>query len=136
MKLIHHDLEIELDDSWWAEAGMMDFVRSARTYCVDPNYCMNREFEEIAIADIGPVLRAPGVGIFNDNPDSGSAHDRVVKILRGFRLGGAIPPVEVLEDKSGEHRYKLMHGTHRFYCSLAAGFTHVPTVRAIDWDTC
>ncbi len=32
--------------------------------------------------------------MFNDNPESGTAHDRVLKILHGFRQELAIPPVE------------------------------------------
>jgi hypothetical protein len=35
MKLYHHDLQIELDDTWWAEAGMDGFVPHNRAYRVD-----------------------------------------------------------------------------------------------------
>src|SRR6266403_1062482 len=30
------------------------------------------------------------------------------------------------------YRYKLVHGAHRFYCSLAAGFKCVPAIEGFD----
>jgi hypothetical protein len=79
-----------------------------------------------------PVYRAPGIGIFNDN-DEATAMERVVSILRGFRSGAAIPPVEVVRQPTrADFRYKLVAGAHRFYCSLAAGFYHVPALMGFD----
>jgi hypothetical protein len=132
MKLTHHDLEFVLKDEWWAEAGMTGFKAIEPAYRVDRDAYPNAQ--EINMADVGPVRRAPGVSIFNDNEET-SARERVVSILCGFRSGAAIPPVEVVEPAAGYgYRYKLVAGTHRFYCALAAGFTHVPTVRGFDWE--
>ncbi len=62
--------------------------------------------------------------------------DRVISILTGFRTGSAIPPVEVvLEPEGSNFRYKLVHGAHRFYCSLAAGYSHVPAIMGFDLNT-
>ena len=71
--------------------------------------------------------------MFHDNPESGTAHDRVLKILHGFRQELAIPPVEVarLAEGSG-FEFKLIHGAHRFYAAVAAGFSHVPAVEVSD----
>jgi G:T-mismatch repair DNA endonuclease (very short patch repair protein) len=45
----------------------------------------------------------------------------------------AIPPVEIVEmPVGGPHHHKLTAGVHRLYCSLAAGFTHVPTIEGFD----
>jgi hypothetical protein len=127
VKFKHHDLEIELPDEWWEEAEMVGFVPKSKTYCTDQTY------SEAAILDVGPVIRAPGVNIFNDN-EEGTAHDRVLKILRGFKSGQAIPPVEIIEGGTGyPYPYELAHGTHRLYCSLAAGFTHVPWVKGFKF---
>lgn len=134
MRLLHHGSEIELDDDWWAEAGMVGFVPQSKTYRVDPAFS-DRGPEMICIQDVSFVRRAPGVGIFNDSVEDGTAHDRVLRILRGFRAGDAIPPVEIAEDDSGQQRYRLVNGAHRLYCSLAAGFTHVPAIKGIDWGT-
>jgi hypothetical protein len=133
MIFTHHDLEIELNDEWWAAAEMVAFVPVTRSYRVDPTFSKNgASIVEISIADICPVHRS--VGIFRDCEDGVPARERVVKILRGFRLGELIPAVEVLESKScSACKYQLTDGTHRLYCSLAAGFTHVPTVQGFDW---
>lgn len=130
MKIYHHDLQIEIDDKWLTETGMDDFIPSTRAYLVDIEAAKGRELFEIKIEDVRPVKRSPGVGIFNDN-EKASARDRVVSILRGFRAGSAIPPVKVVFEPTGsKFRYKLVAGTHRFYCSLAAGFSHV---WAVEW---
>ena len=88
---------------------------------------------EVAIADVQPLVRQGTHGVFNDNPDTGTAHDRVVRILRGFRDGAAIPPVEVARLPAGPPvKFKLIHGAHRFYCAVAAGFSLVPAVEVHD----
>jgi hypothetical protein len=131
MKLLHHGKDIPLPDEWWAEAGMVGFVPTSKSYCVEQNF--HDEIQEVSIEDVVPVPRNP---IFRDGSEGeGTARERVVKILRGFRLGQHIPPVKVVEGKPEYgHRYKLTEGAHRFYCSLAAGFTHVPTVKGFDFN--
>jgi hypothetical protein len=80
----------------------------------------------VSIKDIGPVTRP---AIFKDNEEQ-TARERVSSILRGFRRGEAFPAVEVVEGKRKYgHPFKLTYGAHRFYCSLAAGFTHIPAVK-------
>jgi hypothetical protein len=135
MEIHHHDLEIELDDTWWAEADMNNFTPTAKAYLVDIEAAKGRDVFEVEIDEVRPVRRNPGIGIFNDNKET-SARDRVVSILRGFRAGSAIPPVEiVIEPEGSNFRYKLVAGTHRFYCSLAAGFSHVPAIEGFDIST-
>ena len=75
----HHDLQIELDDSWWAEAGMSGFVPKAPTYRVKPD-AYGRTIFQLPIKEIGPIRRNPGVGIFNSN-ESKTARQRVLCIL-------------------------------------------------------
>ena len=134
MKLCHHDLQIELDDTWYTEAEMDGFVPLTRTYLVNADAANGRKLFDIRIDEVRPVKRNPGVGIFNDNQEA-SARERVVSILRGFRTGSAIPPVEiVLEPPDSQFRYRLIAGVHRFYCSLAAGFSHVPAVEGFDFS--
>jgi hypothetical protein len=126
MKLSHHGMDIEeLLDEWWAEAGMVNFVPTSRSYCVEQSF--HEEIQEVSIEDVGPVLRKP---IFRDGSEGeGTKRERVIRLLRDFRLGRRTHPVEVVEGKPEyRHRYKLTHGAHRLYCSLAAGFTHVPVV--------
>src|SRR5713101_4718087 len=133
MNFRHHDLPFYLEDAWWDEAGMAAFSPASRAYRTDPSFSVAGEpILEVSVADVGPAPRP--VGIFRDSEDGIPARERVLRILRGFRLDEAIPPVEVVECGPGSHhRYKLTAGIHRFYCSLAAGFTHVPTIRGFDW---
>jgi hypothetical protein len=132
MIFYHHDLKIELDDAWWAEAQMAHFVPPGTAYRVDLSAAKGRTVFEVPIDEIGPVRRKPSVGIFNKN-DRKTARERVLCILNGFRTNAAIPPIELVDTPAGSpFRYKLTAGTHRLYCSLAAGFSHVPAVEGFD----
>lgn len=131
MKLTHHGLQVELPDEWWIGAEMTGFVPRTVAYRVDHNLFEN--VQEVRIEEVGSVRRNLGAGIFNNSEEQGSARERVLRILRGFRLDNAIPPVEIVEGQY-PYRYKLVHGAHRFYCSLAAGFTSVPTTEGFDWN--
>lgn len=107
---------------------MIGFKPTSKAYRTD------EDCNEASIEDVGPVSRVSGIGIFNDG-DEGSTRDRVIRILQGFRLGEAIPPVSIIAGHACyPHRYKLTHGVHRLYCSLAAGFTHVPWVEGVDFQ--
>jgi hypothetical protein len=118
----HHSiLQIELDDSWWVEAGMSDFVPYGRAYRVDGKAIGDQKVWEVRIEDIAPVRRSPGLGIFNIN-ETATARERVVSILRDFRAGTPLYPIEIVDQAlGGRRRFKLTHGVHRLYCSLAAG---------------
>lgn len=83
----------------------------------------------VAVGDVEPLRRRGTHGVFNDSAESGTAHDRVVRILRGFREGHRIPPIEVARKDTG---FKLVHGAHRFYCAVAAGYTHIAAVEVVD----
>jgi hypothetical protein len=132
MKFHHHGMEIELSDSWWVEAQMEGFVPIARAYNTDASSLRGRVAREISIQDVAPLVERRKIGIFRENEEA-CARDRVVQILRGFRQGDLIPPVEIANCDE-PYKYKLVHGAHRFYCSLAVGFTHVPTVEGFDWE--
>ena len=134
-KVKHHGLEIEIDCAWWAEAGMENFAPLTRAYVADPTKADGRRIFEIPIEDVRAVSRNPGVGIFTDNVKD-SARERVVRILRWFVSGKEIEPVKVVCEPPGSpYRYKLVDGAHRFYCSVAAGFSHVPAVTGFDITT-
>lgn len=132
MILAHHDLRIDLDDAWWNEAGMNGFVPLGRTFRPDLEAVKGETVFEARIDEVAPLRRNPGVGIFNNNEEA-TARERVVRLLKGFRNGDAIPPVELVPDAAFEGcRYKITHGSHRFYCSLAAGFSYVPAIIGFD----
>lgn len=127
MKIYHHDLQIELADSWWIEAGLEGFFPKTRAYLVSDEGIKGRKLYEVRIDEIRPVERNPGVAIFRNKND-------VIRILQGFKSGSAIPPIDIVfELPDSKFRYKLVDGTHRLYCSLAAGFSHVPAVVGVEF---
>jgi hypothetical protein len=132
MLFIHHDFRFKVCDAWWAEAGMQGFVPGSRSYRADP--LAFPSVYEVRIDEVEPVPRQLSHGVFNNDDETGlGAKDCVVKILRGFQADAAIPPVEILRLPSdARHAYRLKHGAHRFYLSIAAGFTHVPAVDGFD----
>ncbi len=134
MKLYHHDLFVcELDDAWWKEAGMEGFVPKNPAYRVDRNQAEGKKILEININEVQCVIRNQGTNIFNDSEEEGTAKTRVIRILRGFIADSAIPPVKIASEPAGsDYPYRLVHGTHRFYCSVAADFTHVPAIFGFD----
>jgi hypothetical protein len=131
MMLTHHDLKIELPDSWWAEAGMQDFVPQARAF--RPDHRAQGVFE-VSIEEVAPLRRAPGVGVLNDNKEA-TSRERVVRILRDFRANAEIWPIRLTKLAPGDvFRYKIGDGSHRFYCSLAARFSHVQAFEGYDFS--
>ena len=92
MKLSHHNLLVELNDEWWAEADVVEFVPNSRSYRAPGTY-KDQQVYEVSIEDVGPVCRA---SVFKDDREGErqTARERVLRLLRGFRAGDAIPPVE------------------------------------------
>lgn len=133
MRFYHRDVEYELHDDWWAEAGMEEFVPQRPAFRAGPSDIPDRQPFELSVDQVRPLRRQLSHGVFNDSELQGSAHDRVVQILKGFKADNAIPPVHVARTTSGpEGPFKLVHGAHRFYCAVATGFSHVPAVEVDD----
>jgi hypothetical protein len=126
----HHNFVFELNLAWWTEGGMQGFIASSRSYIADSQTFPNLNAYLVRIDEVAPVPRELSHGVFNDDAQTElKAKDRVVKILQGFANDEAIPPVEILKLPIGApYTYKLVHGAHRFYLSIAAGFTHIPAV--------
>jgi hypothetical protein len=134
MILVHHHLRIELDDAWWVEAEMTNFTPASHAFRPDLEKARGETIFEARIDEVAPLQRNPDVGIFNDNEEA-TARERVVRLLRGFREGAAIPPVILIgQPATSSFRYKIGHGSHRFYCSLAVGFSHIPAIAGLDFS--
>src|SRR6266853_317016 len=129
MRCIHGSVDQQIDDTWWSDAGMVDFQPNARSYSPKVTEDIDRDVELIAIVDVEPLERKLSHGVFNDSAELGSARERVTQILRGFKAGAKIPPVLIDRlEPPARYLYRLRNGAHRFYCALAAGFTHVPAI--------
>jgi hypothetical protein len=136
MRVQHHDMTISIEDSWWEAAGMRGFNPTSSAYSVDGSSFQGRRICMIPIIEVAAPRRSAGVPIFNDSVDESlPAAKRVIRILRGFADGAAIPPVEIVRTLAGPLPYKLTHGLHRFCCSVAVGFTYIPAILGFDWET-
>ena len=133
MEIRHGHVRQDLPDEWWAEAGMVGFVPARAAYRANPAPYTDERVVAIPIADVEPLERNLSHGIFNDSDIFGTARERVVSILKGFREDSAIPAVHVVRvGPGGPYRFRLKVGAHRFYCAVAAGFTHVSAIDVTD----
>jgi hypothetical protein len=117
----------EIPDDWLDQAGMSSFTPSKPAYVSAQS--MDRE---VRLREIEPPFRLPEYPLDH----CGFVRQRMVNILTGFVTDAPVPPVDIIElTRSGfrqlPFRFRLVDGMHRFYGSLAAGFTHVP-VRVLD----
>lgn len=107
----------EIPDEWWTFAEMPGFKPGRDYYPYDPKA---KDVQIIPLAEIEPLQRSPGTPLFEKC--------RLVPILFAFQSRFcALPPVELHPKKSGPFRYRIANGCHRYYGSIAAGYTHLPT---------
>ena len=104
---------------------MSEFVPQVSSYTAESG----SPCQVVPISDVAPIRRAPGLAGFSSD---GFAEHRMRSIFKAFLHNTPLPPVEVNECSSGSFRYKLHHGVHRLYGSVAAGFSHLPIVVVCD----
>ena len=136
MKYRHHQLEYEIDDSWLAEAGVVDFTPNRDCYLSDYTVESMSKIFIVPVNSVAPCLeRAKLKGVFCDDKDTGdSAKQRVIRILRWFLEDRAVEPVKVVISKDNQYQYKLVEGCHRFHCAVALGFKNVPAAMGFDMN--
>jgi hypothetical protein len=134
MRCVHDGFEFEIDDQWWSRAGMTGFRTERDAYLVDRHAFPGFEIVHVEVSRVAPVRRTLSHGVFNDG-ELKTAEERVSDIFAGFLANQPIPPVEVVRLKEcGAHHFRLRHGVHRFYCSVAAGFRCVPSIEVEDFQ--
>jgi hypothetical protein len=133
MEIRHGHVRQDLPDEWWEEAGMVGFVPACAVYRANPAPYPVERVVAIPIDHVEPLERKLSHGIFNDSHLFGTARERVVSLLKGFREDAAIPPVHVVRlGPGGPYRFRLNAGAHRFYCAVAAGFKNVSAIDVTD----
>lgn len=111
-----HPLVFDVPDEWWAATPHTNGVPNARHYCTGGDSVV------VPIADVEPPLRDGSKIWFRDQ-------DSVVQILNGMRSGEELPPIRVWSrERTNSSRYIVRDGLHRFYLSIAVGFTAIPVV--------
>lgn len=110
-------IPFEIQDEWWVFAEMDCFTRNGDAY---PHASGCKEVQIVPLVDIEPPTRAHGVPPFKKY--------KLVPILLAFSSPEcALPPVEVCTAApSGPYRFKVFNGYHRYYASIAVGYTALP----------
>ena len=130
VQLPHPPLCFEIPDEWWRQGGMVGFHPSSPCYRhKDP---VGSQVVECLVKQVAPIIRHPSL----QRTFRGFDQERFLRILSGFLCGNAMPPVDVVKnDPISEEGccYRLRDGYHRFYGSIAAGFTHLPVHVLPDW---
>jgi hypothetical protein len=103
--------EFSFPIEWWHEAGMPAFERQSPYYLwgAVPELFVRLDAIEPPPLDYEELDRV-----------------RMVNLLQAIVSRTALPPVQVEELSLGDYHYRLHHGAHRFYASVAVGFTHIP----------
>ena len=112
------DHEIDIPDEWWEFCEMnTEYTRVGEFYPYPQ--CFENNTEVIDIQDIQPIVRAVGTNGFRKY--------KMVPVLMAFRdPEGLLPPIEVGALKNDpKYRYKLENGFHRYYASLAVGYSRI-----------
>jgi hypothetical protein len=110
-------MQQEIPRDWWAFCEMDDFKPLSPYY----PYAIPRDqtVEVVPLADVEPPKRSAGTPAFRKY--------KLVPIHLAFRSPECrLPPVPVEAASSGPYRFKLVNGFHRFYASVAVGYSHLP----------
>jgi hypothetical protein len=59
---------------------------------------------------------------------AGFEHERMIKTLHDIALRKEIWRIEIVDGVSGDYRYRIHRGAHRFHASIATGFSHIPAI--------
>ena len=123
MRFYHIDFPFCVPDRWWLKAKMIGFEPRTPHYRTEDPSALS-----VSVGEVEAVRRQLRYGIFDDE-------EGTLDILCGFVGNSAIPPVEIKRQPPGSvYPYYLWNGAHRFYCSVAAGFSHVPAVVTGDLE--
>lgn len=117
----NNDRTFEIPDDWWLFAEMDKFSPLKCGYYL---YSSDRDnlVEVVPIVKIEPPSRKSGVPAF--------VKRELLPILFGFTNPDCtLPPVEVTElPQTGRYRFKVYNGFHRYYASVAVGYTYLPVI--------
>jgi hypothetical protein len=120
----NYPCDFEIPDDWLAEAALNNFTPTSAAYR------SSDEAAPVPFKDVEPPYRV----MTHPKDWRGFDRTRLVSILKGFVAGAEIEPVPLLELPPVEfplfrpYRYRVSNGFHRFYASIAAGFTHLSGV--------
>jgi len=110
------DVTFEIPDHWWEFAELPTFERASDSYL--PKH--GDGVDIVPLVDIRPFRRDVATGGFRKY--------KIMPILFGLKSAEpTLPPVHLFRsDASDEYPFQLQNGFHRFYASIAVGYSSVP----------
>jgi hypothetical protein len=119
--------EFELPDDWLAQAGWLDAAGHRIFLPTDIAYHSTPDATPIDLKLIEPLGRYHGY----EKDFRGFDRARMVNILSGFVAGDTIEAPEAIELPirdwcQGLFRYRICDGVHRYFASIAAGYSEIP----------
>ncbi len=110
----------EIPDDWWHFAEMERFAVSPGGYYPYAN-CADEDIVIVSLDEVEPPLRNLGITLLKKA--------KLMPVLFAFNSPEcALPPIEVHTNAPGPYKFTVHNGFHRFYGSVAAGYTHLPVV--------
>ena len=112
-------IEFEIPDDWWQLCDLENFSPPTTFYLYSQR---DVGVQTVPIAEVRPPERNADVAGFHKN--------RLAPILLAFTSDRcALPAVPVRElADSNPYRYEVIDGYHRYYASIAAGYTRLPVL--------
>lgn len=113
------NIEFEITDDWWQFCDIENSPPPTAFYLYSQR---DVGVQTVPITEVRPPERSAGVVGFHKN--------RLAPILLAFTSDRcAVPaiPVRELAD-SDPYRYEVLDGYHRYYASIAAGYTRLPVL--------
>ncbi|AVT81134.1 hypothetical protein [Rhodopseudomonas palustris] len=125
-QLPRQDGTFEIPDAWWEFADMASHQRIGEYYPYEglvrgEKYIDRSHVELVPLQDIEPLRRDRGTPLFRKY--------KLVPVLMGLRSPhGFLPPCELRRTDGGRFKYTLHNGCHRFYASVAVGYSELPVL--------
>jgi hypothetical protein len=119
----HFPTEFEIPDEWLLEAWIIGFTPRASAY---------RSTARAVLVPLTQIEPAPRL-VTHPKDWHGFERVRLICLLKGFVAGDEIEPVSLcrlpaLELGPSPYRYRVAHGVHRYYGSIAAGYEQLPAL--------
>jgi ParB-like chromosome segregation protein Spo0J len=112
-------LGLKIPDEWWVFCGMPDWNPASEYF---PYRSSEASVEIVELADIVPPARSERTPNFRKY--------KMVPILLAFQSPECfLPPIKIREIlDAGGARFEVANGFHRYYASIAAGYSHIPAI--------
>jgi hypothetical protein len=117
----HFPCQFEIPDAWLTEAGANGFTPSRAAFRSGPSAV------DVLLTAVEPPPRLIGYPLSWRGLDQA----RFVRVLRGMVADAEIEAVPVMpmpfvDLVRSPYEFRIRDGVHRFYASVAMGFSHLP----------